>query len=78
MFARTVIVAIVAVLLWAVLARSSDASGPEHSYVVRPTDTLWSIAAPRYADPRAGVWKIRERNRLEGTLIAPGQVLILP
>ena len=78
MFARIVIVATVAVLLWAVLARSSDASGPEHRYVVRATDTLWSIAAPRYSDPRAGVWKIRERNGLEGTLIVPGQVLILP
>ena len=78
MFARIVIVAALAVVLWAALARSSDASGPEHRYLVQPTDTLWSIAATGYRDPRKGVWEIRERNGLDGTLIVPGQVLILP
>jgi LysM repeat protein len=78
MFVRIVILAALAVVLWAALARSSDASGPEHRYVVRPTDTLWSIAATGYKDPRKGVWEIRERNGLEGTLIVPGQVLMLP
>jgi LysM repeat protein len=78
MFVRIVILAALAVVFWAALARSSDASGPEHRYVVRPTDTLWSIAATGYKDPRKGVWEIRERNNLEGTLIVPGQVLILP
>jgi LysM repeat protein len=78
MFVRIVIIAALAVVLWAALARSSDASGPEHRYVVRPTDTLWSIAATGYKDPRKGVWEIRERNALKGTLIVPGQVLILP
>ena len=78
MFVRIVIVAALAVVLWAGLARSSDASGPEHRYLVQPTDTLWSIAATSYSDPRKGVWEIRERNDLEGTLIVPGQVLILP
>jgi LysM repeat protein len=78
MFVRIVIVAALAVILWAALARSSDASGPERTYVVQPTDTLWSIAATGYSDPRKGVWEIRVRNHLEGTLIVPGQVLILP
>jgi len=78
MFVRLLVVVSLAVFLWAALARSSDASGPERSYVVRPTDTLWSIAAARYADPREGVWEIRQRNRLRGTLIVPGEVLILP
>jgi LysM repeat protein len=78
MFVRIVIVAALAVVLWAALARSSDASGPERTYVVRATDTLWSIAATGYSDPRKGVWEIRERNDLEGTLIVPGQVLVLP
>lgn len=71
-------VVLVALVLWAVFARSSDASGPEERYVVQPADTLWSIAATRYADPREGVWEIRERNGLEGTLIVPGQVLFVP
>jgi LysM repeat protein len=78
MFVRVVIVAALAVILWAAFARSSDASGPERRYVVRPADTLWSIAATGYKDPRKGVWEIRTRNGLQGTLIVPGQVLILP
>jgi hypothetical protein len=78
MFGRVVMVVLVALVLWAVFARSSDASGPEERYLVQPADTLWSIAARRYADPRDGVWEIRERNGLEGTLIVPGQVLVVP
>ena len=78
MFGRIVLVVLVALVLWAVFARSSDASGPEERYVVQPADTLWSIAAARYADPREGVWEIRERNGLEGTVIVPGQVLVVP
>ena len=78
MFGRILIVAVLAVLLWAAFARSSDASGPEQSYVVQPYDTLWSIAASGYSDPRKGVWEIKERNGLEGATIVPGQVLILP
>ena len=55
------------------------AGGPERAYRVQPGDTLWSIAATSYAgDPREGVWKLRERNHLAGTTIAPGQVLRLP
>lgn len=78
MFVRIAVVAALAVFLWAAFARSSDASGPERRYVVRPADTLWSIAATRFVDPREGVWEIRERNGLDGALIVPGQVLVLP
>ncbi len=78
MFARLLLVAALAVLLWATFARSSDASGPEQRYVVRPADTLWSIAAERYGDPREGVYELQRRNRLAGTTIVPGQVLVLP
>ena len=78
MFGRLVLVAALAVFLWAAFARSSDASGPEQRYVVQPYDTLWSIAASGYADPREGVWEIRERNGLAGATIVPGQVLVLP
>jgi LysM repeat protein len=78
MFGRIVMIVLVGLVLWAVFARSSDASDPEQRYVVQPADTLWSIAATRYADPREGVWELRERNGLEGTLIVPGQVLIVP
>ena len=78
MFGRILVLVVVGVVLWAAFARSSDASGPERSYVVQPYDTLWSIAAAGYADPREGVWEIRERNDLDGSTIVPGQVLVLP
>ena len=78
MFGRVLILVAVAVFLWAAFARSSDASGPERRYVVQPYDTLWSIAAEGYSDPREGVWEIRARNGLEGATIVPGQVLLLP
>ena len=78
MFGRILIVAVLAVLLWAAFARSSDASGPERSYVVQPQDTLWSIAARGYSDPREGVWEIQQRNGLQQTVLVPGQVLVLP
>ena len=78
MFGRILILAVLTVCLWAVFARSSDASGPEQRYVVQRYDTLWSIAATGYSDPREGIWEITERNGLEGATIVPGQVLILP
>lgn len=79
MFARMVLISLVAVVFWALLARDSGAGGPERSYRVQPGDTLWSIAAESYGgDPREGVWKLRERNRLAGTTITPGQLLRLP
>jgi LysM repeat protein len=79
MFGRVLIVFAVALLVWAVVARSSSANGPERRYVVRPTDTLWSIAAAHGAgDPRSGVYELQRRNHLTGTTIMPGQVLVLP
>jgi hypothetical protein len=79
MFARVLLVTLLAVTAWALFARESGAGGPERSYRVQYGDTLWSIAARSYGgDPREGVWKLRERNHLAGTTIAPGQVLRLP
>jgi LysM repeat protein len=79
MFARIIIVMLVAVVFWAAFARPSTGAGPERGYVVRPTDTLWSIAQSHYpGDPRAAVWKLRQRNGLDGTTLVPGQRLVLP
>ncbi|HEY3018227.1 MAG TPA: LysM peptidoglycan-binding domain-containing protein [Gaiellaceae bacterium] len=48
-------------------------------YVVKPTDTLWSIAAAHYAgDPREGIWELQRRNHLHGTILVAGQRLVLP
>jgi hypothetical protein len=78
-FVRIVIVLGVCLVLWAVFVRPSEGAGGEQAYVVRPADTLWSIAAARYAgDPREAIWRIQERNGLDDTLLVPGQRLILP
>ena len=79
MFVRIGVIDLAAVVLWAVLARDTGASGPARQYRVKPGDTLWSIAAARYAgDPREGVWKLERANDLVGTTISPGQHLTLP
>ena len=78
MFGRIILVVALSLFLWAAFARSSGASGPETRYVVRPADTLWSIAATRYGDPREGVYELRKRNHLPGTTLVPGQVLVIP
>jgi hypothetical protein len=47
--------------------------------VVRPGDTLWSIAAARYdGDPREGIWRLQTRNDLGGSNLTPGMVLYVP
>jgi LysM repeat protein len=79
MFARLVIVLLAAALLWAVFVRDTGASGKPVRYRVQWGDSLWSIAEARYAgDPRDAVWRLQERNKLSGTTIVPGQVLVLP
>ncbi len=79
MFARFFLIAVVAVVAWASFVRPSESASPERAYVVRPADTLWSIAVDHYAgDPRAAIWNLRQRNGLTGTTLQPGQRLILP
>lgn len=79
MFGRIVIVALVAVLVWAVLARDTGAGPTPQMHRVEAGETLWSIASERYGgDPRAGVWKLQHANRLSGSTIVPGQRLLVP
>jgi hypothetical protein len=76
---RILLVALGALLLWALFAGETGAGGPERQYRVKPGDTLWSIAERTFAgDPREGVWELRERNELRSAVIVPGQVLVLP
>jgi nucleoid-associated protein YgaU len=48
--------------------------------VVRPGDTLWSIAASLDGDGdvRAVIDDIQELNGLNGAVLVPGQTLLLP
>jgi LysM repeat protein len=79
MFAKFLIVLLLAALAVGLAAHASQGAGPERSYVVKPTDTLWSIAARSYGgDVREGVWKLQQRNHLGSTTIRPGQRLVLP
>jgi nucleoid-associated protein YgaU len=79
MFGKLVIVLVLAALAVGLAARSSHGAGPERMYVVKPTDTLWSIATRTYAgDVREGVWKLEQRNHLRSTTLTPGQVLRIP
>lgn len=79
MFPRLAVLLLAVSLLVGVMARPSGSAGRPVSYVVKPTDTLWSIATRYYAgDPREGIWKLQRRNGLSGTIIAPGQRLVLP
>ena len=79
MFSKLAILLLTAALLVGVMARPSGSAGRPVSYVVKPTDTLWSIATRYYAgDPREGIWELQRRNGLSGTILVPGQRLVLP
>ena len=79
MFGKLLVVATLAALAVGLAARTTHGAGPERTYVVRPADTLWSIAARTYAgDPRQGVWELQQRNHLRSTTLTPGERLVLP
>ena len=79
MFAKIVLLLVTAALVVGIVARTSHGAGPERTYVVRPADTLWSIAARSYGgDTREGVWRLEQRNHLRSATLLPGQKLVLP
>jgi LysM repeat protein len=79
MFGKIILLAALALIAWAMVARASQGAGPTLRYTVKPGDTLWSVAVAHYAgDPRDGIWKIEHRNHLSGAIIQPGQRLLLP
>ena len=82
-----VALALALLLARAVVARADDPTATADpvpaavAYTVRPGDTLWDIAADHVApgdDVRVLVEDIRLGNDLESSLIAPGQVLLIP
>jgi LysM repeat protein len=80
MFVRIILVTfLVTMLAWSVLARGSEGAGAGQPYRVRAGDTLWSIAARHYrGDPRQGVWQLQRENRLAGSALEPGQMIVIP
>jgi len=79
MFVKLIIILCLAALAVGYAAHGSAGAGQKRTYVVRPGDTLWSIAATSYAgDPREGVWQIQQRNHLASATISPGEKLVLP
>jgi LysM repeat protein len=79
MFPRLAVLLLAVSLVVGVVARPSGGAGKPVNYVVKPTDTLWSIVSARYpGDPRQGIWELQRRNHLHGTILVPGQRLILP
>ncbi len=74
-----------AILLATASRAESPGSGPAHarlmpSVVVRPDDTLWSIAtrAAPDRDPYAAMAEIKKVNGIQGFVVHPGQRLHLP
>jgi LysM repeat protein len=79
MFVKFIGVLLAGLIVWAVAAHASDGAGRPERYTVKPYDTLWSIATSHYGgDPRAAIYRLEERNGLAGTVVQPGQKLVLP
>ncbi len=79
MFGKVLLVSVAVLVLWGVVARASSGAGRERVYIVKPHDTLWTIAARTYGgDPRAGIWRIQQANHLAGATIVPGEKLVVP
>ena len=79
MFAKIIVLAVSALVLWSVVARPSGAHGHKVTYRVQAYDTVWTIASAHYGgDVRDAVWQIQHANHLVGAAIRPGQTLVLP
>jgi nucleoid-associated protein YgaU len=80
---RTVAVLVGAVLVFGLSGASRAMGDPATrtaTYVVRPGDTLWSIAVrvSPGSDPRGVVDQIARANHVDATGLVPGQELLLP
>ena len=60
---------------------SSEAPPEPTTYVVQEGDTLWAVAATEYegdTDIRKVIHEIQELNDLDGSMVFPGQTLLIP
>ena len=79
MFARILITLGVAVFVWSAFVRPAGSHGPKQMHVVKPYETLWSIASTSYAgDTRDAIYRIQQANHLGVATIHVGHRLVLP
>ena len=79
MFGKFLILVCLAAVAVGLAAHGSSGAGPKRIYVVRPGDTLWSVAQRTYSgDPREGIWELEQRNHLASATIVPGEKLVVP
>jgi LysM repeat protein len=79
MFGKLLILVCVAALAVGLAAHGSSGAGPKRTYVVKPGDTLWTVAEHTFSgDPRQGVWELQQRNHLSSATIVPGEKLVVP
>jgi hypothetical protein len=79
MFARIAIMVGVAVFVWSALVRPAGSHGPKQVHVVKPYETLWSIASSSYGgDTRDAIYRIQQANHFGAAPIRVGQRLLLP
>jgi nucleoid-associated protein YgaU len=79
MFVRILILAVAGILVWSVVARSSQAHGAKQVVTVHRYDTLWTIAQRHYGgDVRDAIWRIERANHLTSADLTVGQRLVLP
>jgi predicted Zn-dependent protease len=79
MFVKMLGTTLVALIIWAIAAHSSESAGKPRYYTVKPYDTLWSIAASHYGgDPRDAIFRLEKQNGLDGAIVRPGERLLLP
>ncbi len=71
--------AVVAFMMLVIAPASNGAARPAH-HLVKPGETLWSIAATHYNtdDPRRQIFQVEQANNLNDASIQPGQVILLP
>jgi LysM repeat protein len=79
MFGKLLILVCLAAVAVGLAAHGSSGARPKRIYVVRPGDTLWSVAQRTYSgDPRQGIWELEQRNHLASATIVPGEKLVVP
>ena len=79
MFGRILILVGIAVVIWGVYARTSQAHGARQVVTVKPYETLWQIAQSHYGgNVQDAIWRIEQANHLHGADLSVGQKLVLP